>query len=139
MFRKALRYSPKMENGNLPVCRRLAESGAREAWKRNVGRAGWTPSDGTVLCSDHFTADSVDCQKFRSAFGMPAMMPRLKQDAMPTLFGICRAPPTTPRDEERRETDQRPPGTASKYLQVALKPWSREAKVQTLPRGGVHT
>ncbi|CAN7949063.1 unnamed protein product [Ixodes pacificus] len=81
----------------------------REVWKRNVGRAGWTPSDGTVLCSDHFTADSVDCQKFRSAFGMPAMMPRLKPDAVPTLFGICRALSTTPRDEERREvgTDTR--------------------------------
>ncbi|KAG0423505.1 hypothetical protein HPB47_000735 [Ixodes persulcatus] len=28
MFRKACCYSPKMENGNLPVCRLLAESGA---------------------------------------------------------------------------------------------------------------
>ncbi|KAM7293776.1 THAP domain-containing protein 5 [Ixodes scapularis] len=110
----------------------------REAWKRSVGRAGWTPSDGSVLCSDHFTADSVDCQKFRSAFGMPAMMPRLKPDAVPTLFGICQAPSTILRDEERRETDQRPPSTASKYLQVALKPWSREAKVQTVPGGGIH-
>ncbi|NXN16395.1 THAP5 protein, partial [Indicator maculatus] len=56
-----------------------------EKWLRNMKRDAWTPSKHQLLCSDHFTPDSLDVR-----WGIRY----LKHTAVPTIF-------SSPEDEER--------------------------------------
>ncbi|KAM0736843.1 THAP domain-containing protein 1 [Formica fusca] len=53
-----------------------------EQWINNVPLKHWKPSNGSLLCSDHFTEDCFDRSEFRV---------RLKLNSIPTCFGD---PPT---------------------------------------------
>ncbi|NXX17449.1 THAP5 protein, partial [Podargus strigoides] len=48
-----------------------------EKWLRNMKRDAWTPSKHQLLCSDHFTPDSLDVR-----WGIRY----LKHTAVPTIF-----------------------------------------------------
>lgn len=48
-----------------------------EKWLRNMKRDDWTPSKHQLLCSDHFTPDSLDVR-----WGIRY----LKHTAVPTIF-----------------------------------------------------
>ncbi|NXX90418.1 THAP5 protein, partial [Centropus bengalensis] len=56
-----------------------------EKWLRNMKRGAWTPSKHQLLCSDHFTPDSLDVR-----WGIRY----LKHTAVPTIFA-------SPDDEEK--------------------------------------
>ncbi|NXF96611.1 THAP5 protein, partial [Eubucco bourcierii] len=56
-----------------------------EKWLRNMKRDAWTPSKHQLLCSDHFTPDSLDVR-----WGIRY----LKHTAVPTIF-------STPDDEQK--------------------------------------
>ncbi|NWT82711.1 THAP5 protein, partial [Lanius ludovicianus] len=63
-----------------------------EKWLRNMKRDSWTPSKHQLLCSDHFTPDSLDVR-----WGIRY----LKHTAVPTIFSC-------PDDEEKRSSQSSP-------------------------------
>ncbi|NXC43934.1 THAP5 protein, partial [Penelope pileata] len=63
-----------------------------EKWLRNMKRDAWTPSKHQLLCSDHFTPDSLDVR-----WGIRY----LKQTAIPTIF-------SSP-DDEVKDCSQKSP------------------------------
>ncbi|KFQ13576.1 THAP domain-containing protein 5, partial [Leptosomus discolor] len=68
-----------------------------EKWLRNMKRDAWTPSKHQLLCSDHFTPDSLDVR-----WGIRY----LKHTAVPTIF-------SSPDDKEKvssQNTPQEPKG-----------------------------
>ncbi|NXG20412.1 THAP5 protein, partial [Grallaria varia] len=63
-----------------------------EKWLRNMKRDSWTPSKHQLLCSDHFTSDSLDVR-----WGIRY----LKHTAVPTIF-------SSPDDEEKDSSQSSP-------------------------------
>ncbi|NXU51354.1 THAP5 protein, partial [Turnix velox] len=63
-----------------------------EKWLRNMKRDAWTPSKHQLLCSDHFTPDSLDVR-----WGIRY----LKHNAIPTIF-------SSPDDEEKTSSQSTP-------------------------------
>ncbi|NWU57584.1 THAP5 protein, partial [Dromas ardeola] len=63
-----------------------------EKWLRNMKRDAWTPSKHQLLCSDHFTPDSLDVR-----WGIRY----LKHNAVPTIF-------SSPDDEEKDSSQKTP-------------------------------
>ncbi|NWR42718.1 THAP5 protein, partial [Regulus satrapa] len=63
-----------------------------EKWLRNMKRDSWTPSKHQLLCSDHFTPDSLDVR-----WGIRY----LKSTAVPTIF-------SSPDDEEKDSSRNSP-------------------------------
>ncbi|NXG02080.1 THAP5 protein, partial [Sakesphorus luctuosus] len=63
-----------------------------EKWLRNMKRDSWTPSKHQLLCSDHFTPDSLDVR-----WGIRY----LKHTAVPTIF-------SSPDDEEKDSSHNSP-------------------------------
>ncbi|NXL89796.1 THAP5 protein, partial [Alectura lathami] len=63
-----------------------------EKWLRNMKRDAWTPSKHQLLCSDHFTPDSLDVR-----WGIRY----LKHTAVPTIF-------SSPDDEEKDSSQNSP-------------------------------
>ncbi|NXD21435.1 THAP5 protein, partial [Spelaeornis formosus] len=63
-----------------------------EKWLRNMKRDSWTPSKHQLLCSDHFTPDSLDVR-----WGIRY----LKNTAVPTIF-------SSPDDEEKDSPQNSP-------------------------------
>ncbi|NXG69509.1 THAP5 protein, partial [Baryphthengus martii] len=63
-----------------------------EKWLRNMKRDAWTPSKHQLLCSDHFTPDSLDVR-----WGIRY----LKHTAVPTIF-------SSPDDEEKDSSQNTP-------------------------------
>ncbi|XP_025925766.1 THAP domain-containing protein 5 isoform X1 [Apteryx mantelli] len=63
-----------------------------EKWLRNMKRDAWTPSKHQLLCSDHFTPDSLDVR-----WGIRY----LKHTAVPTIF-------SSPDDEEKDSSQHNP-------------------------------
>ncbi|NXN38118.1 THAP5 protein, partial [Rhinoptilus africanus] len=63
-----------------------------EKWLRNMKRDAWTPSKHQLLCSDHFTPDSLDVR-----WGIRY----LKHNAVPTIF-------SSPDDEEKDSSQKIP-------------------------------
>ncbi|XP_035400123.1 THAP domain-containing protein 5 isoform X1 [Cygnus atratus] len=63
-----------------------------EKWLRNMKRDAWTPSKHQLLCSDHFTPDSLDVR-----WGIRY----LKHTAVPTIF-------SSPDDEEKDSSQDSP-------------------------------
>ncbi|NWS21850.1 THAP5 protein, partial [Pachyramphus minor] len=63
-----------------------------EKWLRNMKRDSWTPSKHQLLCSDHFTPDSLDVR-----WGIRY----LKHTAVPTIF-------SSPDDEEKDSSQKGP-------------------------------
>ncbi|NXY26013.1 THAP5 protein, partial [Atrichornis clamosus] len=63
-----------------------------EKWLRNMKRDSWTPSKHQLLCSDHFTPDSLDVR-----WGIRY----LKHTAVPTIF-------SSPDDEEKDSSQNNP-------------------------------
>ncbi|NXX25841.1 THAP5 protein, partial [Nicator chloris] len=63
-----------------------------EKWLRNMKRDSWTPSKHQLLCSDHFTPDSLDVR-----WGIRY----LKNTAVPTIF-------SSPDDEEKGSSQNSP-------------------------------
>ncbi|NXH91375.1 THAP5 protein, partial [Edolisoma coerulescens] len=87
-----------------------------EKWLRNMKRDSWTPSKHQLLCSDHFTPDSLDVR-----WGIRY----LKHTAVPTIF-------SSPDDEEKdssqnspqqvQKEDQEETNVVSERASVPLKP-----------------
>ncbi|KAK2525113.1 THAP domain-containing protein 5 isoform X1 [Columba livia] len=69
-----------------------------EKWLRNMKRDAWTPSKHQLLCSDHFTPDSLDVR-----WGIRY----LKHTAVPTIF-------SSPGDEEKGSSQNNPQETKRK-------------------------
>ncbi|NXB36470.1 THAP5 protein, partial [Eulacestoma nigropectus] len=68
-----------------------------EKWLRNMKRDSWTPSKHQLLCSDHFTPDSLDVR-----WGIRY----LKHTAVPTIF-------SSP-DDEKKDSSQNSPQQVQK-------------------------
>ncbi|NXJ22018.1 THAP5 protein, partial [Dicrurus megarhynchus] len=87
-----------------------------EKWLRNMKRDSWTPSKHQLLCSDHFTPDSLDVR-----WGIRY----LKHTAVPTIF-------SSPDDEEKdssqnstqqvQKEDQEGTNVVSEKASVPLEP-----------------
>ncbi|NXD33433.1 THAP5 protein, partial [Copsychus sechellarum] len=86
-----------------------------EKWLRNMKRDSWTPSKHQLLCSDHFTPDSLDVR-----WGIRY----LKNTAVPTIF-------SSPDDEEKDSSqntpqqvqkDQEQTNVVSEKVSVPLEP-----------------
>ncbi|NXK59381.1 THAP5 protein, partial [Sylvietta virens] len=87
-----------------------------EKWLRNMKRDSWTPSKHQLLCSDHFTPDSLDVR-----WGIRY----LKNTAVPTIF-------SSPDDEEKdssqnsrqqvQKEDQKEKNVVSAKVSVPLEP-----------------
>ncbi|NXR85961.1 THAP5 protein, partial [Hypocryptadius cinnamomeus] len=87
-----------------------------EKWLRNMKRDSWTPSKHQLLCSDHFTPDSLDVR-----WGIRY----LKNTAVPTIF-------PSPDDEEKgssqnssqqvQKKDQEETNVVSEKVSVPLEP-----------------
>ncbi|NXL63462.1 THAP5 protein, partial [Chordeiles acutipennis] len=72
-----------------------------EKWLRNMKRDAWTPSKHQLLCSDHFTPDSLDVR-----WGIRY----LKHTAVPTIF-------SSPDDEEKDSSQSTPQDIKREDLQ----------------------
>ncbi|NWR12056.1 THAP5 protein, partial [Paradoxornis webbianus] len=87
-----------------------------EKWLRNMKRDSWSPSKHQLLCSDHFTPDSLDVR-----WGIRY----LKNTAVPTIF-------SSPDDEEKSSSqnspqqvqkgDQEEANVVSEKVSVSLEP-----------------
>lgn len=87
-----------------------------EKWLRNMKRDSWTPSKHQLLCSDHFTPDSLDVR-----WGIRY----LKNTAVPTIF-------SSPDDEEKdssqnssqqvQKKDQEETNILSEKVSVSFEP-----------------
>ncbi|NWS66343.1 THAP5 protein, partial [Crotophaga sulcirostris] len=76
-----------------------------EKWLRNMKRDSWTPSKHQLLCSDHFTPDSLDVR-----WGIRY----LKHTAIPTIF-------SSPDDEEKDSSQNTPQEIKRKDLKETNK------------------
>ncbi|NXS53791.1 THAP5 protein, partial [Brachypteracias leptosomus] len=72
-----------------------------EKWLRNMKRDAWTPSKHQLLCSDHFTPDSLDVR-----WGIRY----LKHTAVPTIF-------SSPGDEEKKSSQNTPQEVKKDHLE----------------------
>ncbi|NWW68800.1 THAP5 protein, partial [Ifrita kowaldi] len=87
-----------------------------EKWLRNMKRDSWTPSKHQLLCSDHFTPDSLDVR-----WGIRY----LKHTAVPTIF-------SSPDDEEK-DSSQNSPKQVQKEDQEGTNVVSEKASVPLEP------
>ncbi|NWW20363.1 THAP5 protein, partial [Falcunculus frontatus] len=87
-----------------------------EKWLRNMKRDSWTPSKHQLLCSDHFTPDSLDVR-----WGIRY----LKHTAVPTIF-------SSPDDEEK-DSSQISPQQVQKEDQEETNVVSEKASVPLEP------
>ncbi|NXD89939.1 THAP5 protein, partial [Chaetorhynchus papuensis] len=87
-----------------------------EKWLRNMKRDSWTPSKHQLLCSDHFTPDSLDVR-----WGIRY----LKHTAVPTIF-------SSPDDEEK-DSSQSSPQQVQKENQEGTNVVSEKASVPFEP------
>ncbi|NXB62301.1 THAP5 protein, partial [Struthidea cinerea] len=87
-----------------------------EKWLRNMKRDSWTPSKHQLLCSDHFTPDSLDVR-----WGIRY----LKHTAVPTIF-------SSPDDEEK-DSSQNSPQQVQKEDQEGTNVVSEKASVPLEP------
>ncbi|NWT17264.1 THAP5 protein, partial [Vireo altiloquus] len=87
-----------------------------EKWLRNMKRDSWTPSKHQLLCSDHFTPDSLDVR-----WGIRY----LKHTAVPTIF-------SSPDDEEK-DSSQNSPQQVQKENQEETNVVSEKASVPLEP------
>ncbi|NXC03225.1 THAP5 protein, partial [Orthonyx spaldingii] len=87
-----------------------------EKWLRNMKRDSWTPSKHQLLCSDHFTPDSLDVR-----WGIRY----LKHTAVPTIF-------SSPDDEEK-DSSQNSPQQVQKEHQEETNVLSEKASVPVEP------
>ncbi|NXC52880.1 THAP5 protein, partial [Aleadryas rufinucha] len=87
-----------------------------EKWLRNMKRDSWTPSKHQLLCSDHFTPDSLDVR-----WGIRY----LKHTAVPTIF-------SSPDDEEK-DSSQNSPQQVQKEGQEETNVVSEKASVPLEP------
>ncbi|XP_048792877.1 THAP domain-containing protein 5 [Lagopus muta] len=76
-----------------------------EKWLRNMKRDAWTPSKHQLLCSDHFTPDSLDVR-----WGIRY----LKHTAVPTIF-------SSPDDEEKDSSQNSPQEIKREVLEETTK------------------
>lgn len=66
----------------------------RARWIAAVRRAHWVPTKTSRLCSVHFTDESYELSsRLSKEFGLGQRSPRLKPDAVPTIFNYVVAPP----------------------------------------------
>ncbi|CAN8016889.1 unnamed protein product [Ixodes persulcatus] len=66
----------------------------RARWIAAVRRAHWVPTKASRLCSVHFTNESYELSsRLSKEFGLGQRAPRLKPDAVPTIFNYVVAPP----------------------------------------------
>ncbi|NWI45285.1 THAP5 protein, partial [Picathartes gymnocephalus] len=87
-----------------------------EKWLRNMKRDSWTPSKHQLLCSDHFTPDSLDVR-----WGIRY----LKNTAVPTIF-------SSPDDEEK-DSSQKSPRQVQKEIQEETNIMSKKVSVPLEP------
>ncbi|NWV53931.1 THAP5 protein, partial [Daphoenositta chrysoptera] len=87
-----------------------------EKWLRNMKRDSWTPSKHQLLCSDHFTPDSLDVR-----WGIRY----LKHTAVPTIF-------SSP-DDEGKDSSQNSPQQVQKEDQEETNVVSEKASVPLEP------
>ncbi|XP_014726655.1 PREDICTED: THAP domain-containing protein 5 isoform X1 [Sturnus vulgaris] len=87
-----------------------------EKWLRNMKRDSWTPSKHQLLCSDHFTPDSLDVR-----WGIRY----LKNTAVPTIF-------SSPDDEEK-DSSQNSPQQVQKESKEETNVVSEKASVPLEP------
>ncbi|NXH96102.1 THAP5 protein, partial [Pachycephala philippinensis] len=87
-----------------------------EKWLRNMKRDSWTPSKHQLLCSDHFTPDSLDVR-----WGIRY----LKHTAVPTIF-------SSPDDKEK-DSSQNSPQQVQKEDQEETNVVSKKASVPLEP------
>ncbi|NWV10169.1 THAP5 protein, partial [Ptilonorhynchus violaceus] len=87
-----------------------------EKWLRNMKRDSWTPSKHQLLCSDHFTPDSLDVR-----WGIRY----LKHTAVPTIF-------PSPEDEEK-DSSRNSPQQVQKEDQEETNVVSEKASVPLVP------
>ncbi|NXE34061.1 THAP5 protein, partial [Ptilorrhoa leucosticta] len=87
-----------------------------EKWLRNMKRDSWTPSKHQLLCSDHFTPDSLDVR-----WGIRY----LKHTAVPTIF-------SSP-DDEGKDSSQNSPQQVQKEDQEETNVKSEKASVPLEP------
>ncbi|NXR82635.1 THAP5 protein, partial [Pycnonotus jocosus] len=87
-----------------------------EKWLRNMKRDSWTPSKHQLLCSDHFTPDSLDVR-----WGIRY----LKNTAVPTIF-------SSP-DDEKKDSSQNSPQQVQKEDQKETNVVSEEVYIPLEP------
>ncbi|XP_062347918.1 THAP domain-containing protein 5 [Cinclus cinclus] len=87
-----------------------------EKWLRNMKRDSWTPSKHQLLCSDHFTPDSLDVR-----WGIRY----LKNTAVPTIFSST--------DDEEKDSSQNSPQQVQKEDQKQTNVVSEKASVTLEP------
>ncbi|NXJ62868.1 THAP5 protein, partial [Rostratula benghalensis] len=89
-----------------------------EKWLRNMKRDAWTPSKHQLLCSDHFTPDSLDVR-----WGIRY----LKHNAVPTIFSSPDdegkdSSQNTPQETKREDLEETNPNVESKKASISLEP-----------------
>ncbi|NXP05730.1 THAP5 protein, partial [Thinocorus orbignyianus] len=89
-----------------------------EKWLRNMKRDAWTPSKHQLLCSDHFTPDSLDVR-----WGIRY----LKHNAVPTIFSspddeAKDSSQNTPQERKRGDLEETNLNVESKKASVSLEP-----------------
>ncbi|RMC10085.1 hypothetical protein DUI87_12883 [Hirundo rustica rustica] len=87
-----------------------------EKWLRNMKRDSWTPSKHQLLCSDHFTPDSLDVR-----WGIRY----LKNTAVPTIFSSS--------DDEEKNSPQNSPQQVKKENQEETNVVSEQVSVPLEP------
>ncbi|XP_039917728.1 THAP domain-containing protein 5 isoform X3 [Hirundo rustica] len=87
-----------------------------EKWLRNMKRDSWTPSKHQLLCSDHFTPDSLDVR-----WGIRY----LKNTAVPTIFSSS--------DDEEKNSSQNSPQQVKKENQEETNVVSEQVSVPLEP------
>lgn len=71
------------------------EKARRARWVTAVRRENWAPTKSSRLCSEHFSVESYEISsRLAREFGLGQKAPKLKPDAVPTIFGYVVAPPT---------------------------------------------
>ncbi|NXQ94965.1 THAP5 protein, partial [Sagittarius serpentarius] len=89
-----------------------------EKWLRNMKRDAWTPSKHQLLCSDHFTPDSLDVR-----WGIRY----LKHTAVPTIFSSPNdeakdSSQNSPRERQREDPEETNTNVVSEKAHVSLEP-----------------
>ncbi|KAJ7423163.1 THAP domain-containing protein 5 [Pitangus sulphuratus] len=87
-----------------------------EKWLRNMKRDSWIPSKHQLLCSDHFTPDSLDVR-----WGIRY----LKHTAVPTIFSSL--------DDEEKDSSQKSPREIQRQDQEETNVVSEKASVPLEP------
>ncbi|NXA29366.1 THAP5 protein, partial [Ibidorhyncha struthersii] len=91
-----------------------------EKWLRNMKRDAWTPSKHQLLCSDHFTPDSLDVR-----WGIRY----LKHNAVPTIFSSPDdeekdSSQNTPQEIKREDLEEKNTNVGSKKASGSLEPYT---------------